>query len=144
MTDFFLFLSWDRFITSSHSVHLLCCAVKLDGITSFFVAFGVGFLFMWPLHSVLVGVILEYFTLFRIVPVSMQQEYFPSVRPIARMACISCIALVSAACLGVVRRGGFSSLSFPAITGTVGVYPKWIFRIFSAFVDFPCDFRSFE
>ena len=62
------------------------------------------------------------------------------------MACVSCLALDSAALLGlgVGRRGGFSSLSFPAMTGTVGISPNWSFRSCSTFVEFFHDLYSFK
>ena len=129
---------------SSHAVHLFCCAVKMDSLTSFFVAAESVFLFMWPLHGILGGVILEYFTLFRRVSGAMQQSCFPSGWPIAPMACISCLGLASAARLRVGRQGRFSSLSFPAMTGAVGVCPRWSFRSVSVFVYFFCDFHSLE
>ena len=57
-----------------HAVHLFCCVIKLDGLTTFFVAAGAGFSFVvWPLYGVLGGVILQYFALFRIVLRYMQQ-----------------------------------------------------------------------
>ena len=57
------------------------------------------------------------------------------------MAYIFCLALASAARLGVGKRGGFSYLSFPAMNG---VCPNWSFRSVLNFVDFFCDFHSFE
>ena len=43
-----------------HVVHLFCCAVKLDGLTTLFVASGAGFLFIVLLmRSVLGGLFLE-------------------------------------------------------------------------------------
>ena len=45
--------------------------------------------------------------------------------------------LASAACVGVGRRGGFSSLSFPAMAGMVSICPNCSFRSYSSsFVDF--------
>ena len=60
------------------------------------------------------------------------------------MACIYCIALASAALLGVDIKGGLSSISFPDMTGKFGICPNWIFRRCSPFVDFFRDFHSFE
>ena len=56
---FSLSFSWDGCIMSSHAFHILCCAVKLDVLTTFYVAAGVGLsLVVWPLCDVLGGVIL--------------------------------------------------------------------------------------
>ena len=99
---------------------------------------------MWPLNNALGRLILQYLTLFCIVPGAMQQVCFPSGLTISCIACIYCLPLVSAARLGVRRQGGFFSLLFPAMTGTVGVYPRWSCRSVSAFVDFFCDFHYFK
>ena len=118
---------------------------NLTVLPRFFVAVVVGLSFVvWPLRGVLGGVILQYFTFFCRVPGAMQQACFPSGRPIARMACIYCLVLASAARIGVGRQGGFSSLSFPSMTGTVGIFPIWGFRSVSTFVYFFCNFHSFE
>ena len=122
---------------SGHAVHLFCCVVKIGGLTTFFVSTRAGFSFVvWPLHGILGGVILQHFTLFYRVPGVIQQACFTSGRPIARMTCIYCLALASAACFGVGGRGGFSSLSFPAMTGTVGICPNWSFRNVSTLIYF--------
>ena len=57
------------------------------------------------------------------------------------MACIIFIVLSSAALLGVVWQGGFSSLKFSAMTGTVGICPYGGFRRYSSFVDLIVDFH---
>ena len=74
----------------------------------------------------------------------MQQEFTPSGRPISWMAYIFCLALASADLLGVSRRGGFSSLSSPAMACTVGRCHNWCFRRCSPFLDFSRDFYSFK
>ena len=52
------------FIVGLHGVDLLCCSKILDGLkTLWFSAIAGLFVFLWPLRSVLVGVILQYFTL---------------------------------------------------------------------------------
>ena len=72
---------------SCHDVHLLCCAVKLDGLTKFLVAFVSGLSFVvWPLRGVLGGLIIQYFALFRRVPGDVQQACSPSGSTIACMA----------------------------------------------------------
>ena len=125
-------------IMGCHVVHLFCCAVNLDGLTAFSIANRAGFFFIvWLLYRVFGGVFLEYFALFRRVTGAMQQACFSSGRPIARMAYIFCLALASADLLGVGRRGGFYSLSFPAMNSTVGIFPYWCFRRCSPFVEFP-------
>ena len=116
----------------------------MDILASYFVAVGAGLFFMWPLRGVLGRLIPKYFTLFRRVPGAMQQACFPSSWPIVRMACISCLALVSADRLGAGMRGGFSPFYFPDMTGTVGVCPRWIFISVSDFVDFLCNFHYLE
>ena len=97
---------------------------------------------MWSLRGVIGGVILEYFALLRRVLGAMQQACFTSGQPIAMMDCIYCPALVSADRLGVGSRSVFSSISFPAMTGTVGVFhclslkvfpPSYIFFAISIF-----------
>ena len=71
----------------SHDVHLVCCVVKLDGITTFFVAAGAGFSFVvWLLCGVLGVLILQYFTLFCRVPGAMQHVGFTPGQPIDQMA----------------------------------------------------------
>ena len=57
---FSLLFYWDGCIMVCHVVHLFCCAVKLDGLTTLFVASGAGFLFIVLLmRSVLGGLFLE-------------------------------------------------------------------------------------
>ena len=42
-----------------HGVNLLRLAVKLDGIVTLFLADGAGFfIFVWPLHGILLGLFL--------------------------------------------------------------------------------------
>ena len=128
-----------------HVVHLFFCVVKLDGLTTFFVTAGAGFLFIaWPLHGLLGILFLGYFALFSRFPGGMQQAYFSSSQPIAQIACISCLALASAALPGVGRRGGFFSLWFTVMTGTVGIFPNWSFRSLSIFIYFFNDLHFFE
>ena len=129
LPDVFLYFTWDGCIMGYHVVHLLCCAIEIDDLTTFFIAAGAGlFLVVWPLCGILERLFLEYFSLFRRLPGSMQQEYFPSSWPIYWMAYIFCLALASAALLGVGGRGGFSSLSFPSMNVMVGIFPNWRFR----------------
>ena len=52
-----------------------------------------------------------------------------------------CLVLASADLLGDGRRGGFSSLTFPDVTVTVGICSNWCFRRCSPFVDL---FRYFH
>ena len=74
----------------------------------------------------------------------MQQACFSSVRTIACMACMICLALASASLLEVVRRGGFSSHLIPAMTGTIGIFPNIYFRRCSPFIDLLRNFHVFE
>ena len=128
-----------------HAVHLFCCAVKLDGLTTFFVAARKGFsLVVRPLSGVICRVICHYFLLFRRVHEAMQEACFSSGRQITWVACICCLALSRAAQLKVRSPGGFSSLLFPAMTRMVGVCPNWSFRSCYTFVDFFCDFHYFK
>ena len=87
-----------------HVVHLFCCAVELYGLTTFFIAARAALYFIvWPLCNVLGGIFLRYFSIFHRLPGAMQQAYFSSVRPIAWMAYIFCLALDIADLLGVGR-----------------------------------------
>ena len=54
------------------------------------------------------------------------------------------LELARAARIGVGGRGVFYSLSFPAMTGTVGVYPNLNSTNCVIFIDFFCDFHYFE
>ena len=75
---------------------------NLAVLPCFFAATGAGLFFIvWTLCGILRGVLVEYFSLFRRVTRAMQQAFFSSGCPITRMACISCLALSSAALLGV-------------------------------------------
>ena len=55
-----------------------------------------------------------------------------------------CLDLSIAALLRVDRRGGFSSLSFPVVTLTVGFYPSGYFRRCLPFLDLFKDFHPLE
>ena len=129
---------------------LLCCSHLLLHRWTWrsyhvFVASGAGFFFIvWPLRGILGRVLLEYFEIFRRVLGAMRQACFPSGRTIARIAWISCLALSSAAFIRVGRKSSFSSISFLAMTGTVGICPNWSLRSCSTFVEFFRDYHSFE
>ena len=85
-----------------HGVKLLLLAVKLDGITTIFVADRVGLLvFEWPLLSVLFVLFLKYFALCRIVPGAMHQAFFFTCQMIACMASMIIFALASAAIIWI-------------------------------------------
>ena len=72
-----LFFPCDGYIMGYHDGNLLRLAVKLDSLTTPFLAIRAGFfLFVWPLRGVLLGVFLEYFVLFCRVPGAMHQESF--------------------------------------------------------------------
>ena len=113
-----------------HEVNVLRLTVKLESLCIIFFAARAGlFLLVWPLCGVNIGVFLEYFAIFRKVTGAMQQSFiFRTGRPIAHMTCIICLALSSAALLGVSWQGGLSSLTFPAMAGTFSFYPGGIFR----------------
>ena len=87
---------------------------------------------------------LEYLALVRRVPRAMQQACFPSVQLIAHMACMFCLAPASAALFGVGRQGGFSSLSLPEMSGTVGICPNECFRTCPPFVYVLLNCHAFE
>ena len=98
---------------SCHVVHLFCCAVKIDGIATFFVASGAGFSFIvWPLCGVLGGVLLQYSGLFRRVLGDMKQACFTSGRTIAWMACIFFLRLPARPVLGLVGEAVYSPFLF--------------------------------
>ena len=120
-----------------HTVHLFCCTVELDSLTTFFAAVRAGFYFIvWPLCGVLGRLFLQYFALFCKVPGAMQQPFFKFCLDNFSDGLHFCLALTSAAHIGVGRQGGFSSLSFAAMTGTVGIFPNWSFRCCPTFVYF--------
>ena len=74
----------------------------------------------------------------------MQQACFSSGRPIVWIACIIFIALASVALLGVVTRGGFSSLLLPTMTDMFGICPNCFFRNCYPFVYLLRNFHVFE
>ena len=120
--------TWDGCIMNCYAVHLFYCAVKIDGA-------GAGFYFnMWPLRGVLGKLFLQYFVLFCKVPEAMQQPFLKFCLANFSDGLHFCLALTSAAHIGVGRQGGFSSLSFAAMTGTVGIFPNWSFRCCPTFV----------
>ena len=128
-----------------HVVHLLRLAIKLDVITTFFVAAGAElFIFVWTLCGLLLGVLLKYSTLLRRVPGDIYQACFIIGWPIARMACMIFLALSSAALIGVGWRGGFYHLTFPENNGTFGLCPGGDFRRRSSFVDVLRNFHAFK
>ena len=98
-----------------HSVNLLNCDIKLDGLCAL-VAAGEGFLvLLWILRGVLISLLFKDFTLFRQVSRAIQQAcIFRTGRSITRMDCIVSLALASAALLRFGWRGGCSSLFLPA------------------------------
>ena len=118
LSDFPLIFPWDRFIMGYHGVHLLRPTVELDGLATIFVASGSGFL-VGTLRGILLGVFLEYFTIY-IVPGSIHQACFFTGRRIVRMVCILFLALSGVELIGFGWRGGFSYLAFTVMTGTFG------------------------
>ena len=58
-----------------HAVYFLHYSVKLDGLTTLDFSTGAG-LFVGPLHGVIAGVLLQYFTILRGVSGDMQQAFF--------------------------------------------------------------------
>ena len=103
-----------------NGINLLHLTIKIDGLHTIFVAAGTEFfLLVWLLSDILLGLLLEYFALFRGVTRAMQRErIFRTVRLIYWMSCIICITLAGSALLGVGWRGSFSYLKFPSMTGT--------------------------
>ena len=65
----------------------------------------------------------------------MQESCIFAGQLIAWMAYLFFLAFSRAALLGVGRRGGFYSIFYPSMTGTVGIFPCRGFRRFSYFVD---------
>ena len=60
-----------------YGVNLLRITVEFDGLSTLLLSNGVGFfLFLWPLRGVLLGLLLEYFSLFLKVPGAMHQAFF--------------------------------------------------------------------
>ena len=128
-----------------HGFHLLRLAIELDSIATLFPASGVGFfIFVWLLRVILLGVLLEYFTLFCIVAGAMHQACFCTGRLITWMACMICLALATADLLGVGQQVGFYSLMFPEMAGTVGISPNGCFRRCSLFVELFCNIHAFR
>ena len=124
-----------------HGVNILSLNVELDILSALFVAVGAGFLlFMWPLRSVLLGVFLDYFALFRRVPGSMHQACFFIGRLISWMACVIFLVLASASLLRASWRVVFSSLPLPAMTDMVSFCPVGVFISITTFVK---KFRNF-
>ena len=124
---------------------MLHLAVELDGLTTLSFASGVGFfLFLWLLCSVLLGVLLEYFSLLRRVTGDMHQACFVTVQPIYQMSCMAFPAISSAALLRFGWQCGFSSLTFPAMTGTVGLCPGGGFRMCSSFIGLLRNLHAFK
>ena len=126
-----------------HAVYFLHCPVKLDGLTMIFVASGSGF-FVGPLHIVLIGLLLDYFTIFHILYRAMHQACFVANWTIAWIACMIILSLDIAALLGVGCQGIFCSLMFPDVTGTVGICPSDGFRRCSSFVYFILNLHALE
>ena len=118
-----------------NGVNLLRLTIKIDGLHTIFVAAGTEFfLLVWLLSDILLGLLLEYFALFRGVTGAMQRErLFRTVWLIHRMSCIIFITLAGSALLGVGWRGSFSYLKFPAMTGTFGFWPVGIFKEYCEF-----------
>ena len=84
-----------------HGVHILSPAVKLDGVTTLFIASGEGFfLCVWPLRVIILISFLEYFSLFRRVLGAIHQSCFCTSRSINRISCIMFPALAGAEFLG--------------------------------------------
>ena len=118
-----------------HGVNFLRLAVKLDGPATLFHATGAGlFPFVWPLRGIFIRVLLKYFALLRRLPGAMYQSRFFTGQTIARMECTICLALDGAALLGVGWRGALSSLTFTAMTVTLGIYPNECLRRCPPFV----------
>ena len=76
---------------------------------------------MGPLHGLIRGLFLEYFTLLRRVSRALHQACFVTGWPISHMACMIFLALASVALIVVGCQGRFYSLTVTAITGMVGI-----------------------
>ena len=109
--------------------HFLRLFVELDSLTTNCFAAGEGFfVFVWPIYGVLIGLFLEYFTILYIFPGAMHEACFVTGRLISLMACMIFLALINANLLRVGCKGGFSSLTFPTMNGTVGICAVGGFR----------------
>ena len=76
----------------------------------------------------------KYFTFFRRMLGAVQSAIFISSRRFTWTDCIFYLEISSVYLLGVGRRGGSSSLTFPDLTRMVGIFPVGVFRRFSSFV----------
>ena len=125
-----------------YGVNLLHCVVELDSLGAL-VAAEEGFLvFKWSLNDMLFGVVLKHFSRFVRRPGAMKHAcIFCNVWRVYRMAYIDFLVLDSAALLGVVCRGGSSSLFLPTKTFTVSFCQLGIFVRCSSFV---CCFSNFH
>ena len=116
-------MGWGSSTVIFHYVDFLHVSVKLDRLTTLGFSAGAGFvIFVWPLCGVFPGVLLEYFTILILVSGYMHKSCVSCTSHL--LTCreyIFCLALASAALLGVGRLGGFSSLSFPGVVITVGI-----------------------
>ena len=128
-----------------HGIHLLCVHCQILWYYQDFSVAGAGLLvFIWPLRGVLIGVFLEYFSLWSILTEAMHQSCFVTSRKISRMACMNFLVISSAALLGVVWKCDFSSLKFTVMIGTVGFFPGGGFRRCSYFIYFLQNLYAFK
>ena len=85
-----------------HAIYLLRLAIKLYRLATLGFDDGtVFFVFLGPLCGLLLGVFLEYFTLFRRVSGSMHKAFFVTGHPIAQMTFMIFLMLSRAALLGI-------------------------------------------
>ena len=125
-----------RFHLVYHASNLLRVFIKLEKFHACFPT--TSGLLVGTMRCVPIILFLEYFTLLHGVSRAMHQACFITIRPIAFMDCIIFLALASAAILGVGRWVVSDPLSFPAMTGTVGICPvSGCFRRCYYFVDLP-------
>ena len=74
----------------------------------------------------------------------MHQSYYFTGHQIARMDFMVFLALASATLLWVGWRGGFSSLTFPDMTGMVGFFPGGGFGRCYSFIYFLRNIHAFK
>ena len=116
--SFLLFL--ENRIIMLYGVGLFNASVEINRLITLCFSAGAGIIiFILPLHGGSITLVLR-------IPQrsvgSIQQEFlFCTGHLLAWRDCIFCLALVSAALLRIGRQGGFSSLSFPAMTVMVSI-----------------------
>ena len=96
-----------------------------------------GGIFLW--------VLFEDFALLRVVPGAMKKACFVTSRRLDQMPCILFLVLSGADLIRFGRQGVLSSINFPTVTGTVGLYSMiGNFVRCSSCIDLLCNFHAFK